>query len=153
MHISKLSPNSQRFLSNMTTVYRNRELITLGLAKALCDYFPIPPATVESVEGYFKTTYGVQAIGLIGVVNELTIVKQEEVMDLVLRFYKIRCLNAYPTEAIVLRTECGVNDLTGVGRTLDVATIDLINKEAMLLTGLIQGFKRMLKDLIDNARG
>lgn len=147
--ITKLGPNSQAFLAEMSSLNLSRSTqSSIALAKVLTFCTAIPTSAVEDIEAFFRTHVQLEIEKTISAVNELMVLDVKAVQAYCLMFYKQRYQAAHPTcHVFSFNKETAVEDFFGISRVVDTATVACIKEDPTTLASRINKFKVMVEEL------
>lgn len=148
-NITKLSKPSQDFISQLTLGNRSKALETsIALARVLAYGLAIPSSPVEDVAGFFRSQHKVQLLGVVGLINELTILDLEAVVVCAERFYTLRYQAAFgDCYVMALKKETAIVDFFKISKIFDPVTIQCIEDNSLAITSMVNKFKTIVDEL------
>lgn len=130
MNLTKLSPELQKFVVNITAKAR-KESTSIAIAKAIANMLVIPTARVDNVQAFYKANVQMTAYTHLSYLNELLILDTDLIAELIIKFYGARYEVAYPsTNLVLIRDTMAIYDFFGFGRYLSEAILETIKSEA-----------------------
>lgn len=149
--ITKLSKNSQVFVSSFTSIGTSRSLeVSIALARVLVQDASVPSEPVEDIQAHFRVQGLDYFNKMLDKINSFMSLDLNTVYDMALRFYSVRYNMAhYGRRVAAFNKETALEDFFEISRSFDKSTIDFIRNNSTKLATLVNEFCGLVQDLRD----
>lgn len=148
-NVAKLSPESKAFLSNLPTINKgNQEVTLLALAKAVANVLNLPSSPVENPPVFYSHSVYTEAREIISLINELTVIDLGRAKELVKTHWVIRYNILFPrTKIFVTSSLPSESHFMGFGSLLSPKDSAFIQGNTETLVDCLNGFSKMLQEM------
>lgn len=147
--ISKLSPESQQFITQIAVSNKTRSAgFSVAVAKVLVDSVNMPSSELEDPSIYYLSQVKLGLEQSISTINELIIIDTKAVIDICEQFFNFRYRSANPVKNVYcLNKETCLEDFFGLSRCFENVTLHTIKNEGSAMVVYMNGLKRLVADL------
>lgn len=148
-NITKLSSDSQSFLTQVTSSGRSRTpAAAIALARMISSGFSLPSQAVEDPVQYYRLQNEIEADKTISLINELCPVDTKFTQEMCRALYHARYNAAHPQPHVYsFREDTRVEDFFGITRAVSKETLTLIRTEGADLAFFANGFRRIVWEI------
>ncbi len=132
---SSLPPHLKEYIVSLSNSGKGRtKLVSIAIAKAIADTYPLPTGNVGDIKSFFRNTMELDAMRLISNINELSIVDTTAILTYVRTFFIWRYRVAYDPHVVICNNpDTVVQDFFGIDAAIDQDATSLMKAEPVEL--------------------
>lgn len=142
--LTKLTKDSQVFLTSMRYSTERKTLIPLAIGRCLSTTLLLPSAPVTNLNEFFIQNCRGDINNFLSSINEYVLLDIQACSDAAFKFYQFRYNSAFPvSNVLAFNADTSLVDFFKLSNVFSKETLDLISKSGPELSYLINSFNKL----------